>query len=415
MLNGDSLLGDPCYNQMAIVPFPQDSSKFYLFHLSVSTLEGFRYSIIDMTLDSGKGAIIQKNISVTDTELFSGMTAIKNGNGRDWWVIYHNSNASTGGLPTNDFYVLSITPFGIQGPFIQSIGELSSSDAGSIKFSHKGDKLIFINAEGLIDLFVFDRCTGIISNHLNIMHEFTPYPAYFGCEFSSNDSILYISTAEEVPKILQFDLSAANIASTEDTVAAPIIPAYSGGYLSLAPDNKIYWSRAATYYMTYNYPYPDTAWAFEPVAMNLSVINNPNSLGASCNFQLNSFYLGGARTYYGLPNNPDYNMPALGGSLCDTLGYPNQVQSIKPQTPNQLNVFYHPDWQTAFINASGLAGRNYGLHIVDITGKEIFSESGSLTSQYYTKDFRCQDLKDGMYLVLFETEKDRLVKKFVKE
>ncbi|MBL0341881.1 MAG: hypothetical protein IPP71_13640 [Bacteroidetes bacterium] len=48
--------------------------------------------------------------------------------------------------------------------------------------------------------------------------------------------------------------------------------------------------------------------------MTLSVINYPDSLGTACGYSPFSFYLGGKRTYYGLPNNPDYDMPAIAGS-----------------------------------------------------------------------------------------------------
>jgi len=130
------------------------------------------------------------------------------------------------------------------------------------------------------------------------------------------------------------------------------------------------------------------------------------------NFQPYSFYLGGKRTYWGLPDLVDYDLPALGGSICDTLGLPNQVGQTQ-LTISKLSVFYHSDWQTAFINADGLLGKNYSLHIADISGKEVFYENGFLTSQYYTKDFHCEKLSSGIYLVLFETEKEKLVKKMV--
>ncbi|MBL0341878.1 MAG: hypothetical protein IPP71_13625 [Bacteroidetes bacterium] len=62
--------------------------------------------------------------------------------------------------------------------------------------------------------------------------------------------------------------------------------------------------------MDYNfpYPYPDI---YNMYNMNLSVINQPDSLGATCDFQPYSFYLGGKRTYVGLPNNPDYELGPL--------------------------------------------------------------------------------------------------------
>ena len=112
--------------------------------------------------------------------------------------------------------------------------------------------------------------------------------------------------------------------------------------------------------------------------------------------------------------NPDYDLPALGGSICDTLATSiSEDYSIKGKS--DLNVFYHLDWQTAFINASGLQGKNYSLHLVKIEGKELAFETGVLSSEYFTKNLRCNNLSAGVYFVLFETEKERLVKKFILE
>ena len=47
--------------------------------------------------------------------------------------------------------------------------------------------------------------------------------------------------------------------------------------------------------------------------MNLSVIHQPNELGALCDFRLYNFYLGGHRSYHGLPNNPNYELGPLAG------------------------------------------------------------------------------------------------------
>ncbi|MBL0341593.1 MAG: T9SS type A sorting domain-containing protein [Bacteroidetes bacterium] len=152
--------------------------------------------------------------------------------------------------------------------------------------------------------------------------------------------------------------------------------------------------------------------------MNLSVINSPDSFGLACNYTPYSFYLGGKRTYYGLPNNPDYDMP-LSGSPCDTLVSINEPASTSSTNAN-LHVYYAPDWEKAFINAEKLKGKNYRLRMVDVLGKEVYSESGALNSPYFTRDLNCASFAKGIYLVIFEndsyrSEKERLVKKFVVE
>jgi hypothetical protein len=76
----------------------------------------------------------------------------------------------------------------------------------------------------------------------------------------------------------------------------------------------------------FGWPYPDTSTAYTTINNNLSVINYPDSLGTACDFQPFSFNLGAGRTYFGLPNNPDYELGAWVGSPCDTLSVGLQPQ-----------------------------------------------------------------------------------------
>ncbi|MBL0052930.1 MAG: hypothetical protein IPP29_16155 [Bacteroidetes bacterium] len=90
---------------------------------------------------------------------------------------------------------------------------------------------------------------------------------------------------------------------TIDTWDKPI----GTGALLLAPDDKIYFARAYESQSAFFYiPYADSMRNY--INENLSVINEPDSLGVKCDYQPFSFYLGGKRTYYGLPNNPNYEL-----------------------------------------------------------------------------------------------------------
>ena len=55
------------------------------------------------------------------------------------------------------------------------------------------------------------------------------------------------------------------------------------------------------------------------------------------------------------------------------------------------------------------------MMLYDILGNKVYSEEGKLTSEYFTKDLRLQNFSKGMYIVTLQTEKERLVKKFVKQ
>lgn len=168
--------------------------------------------------------------------------------------------------------------------------------------------------------------------------------------------------------------TASNITSSEYIQGNIAYPSYAGGEIRHTYDNKIYWTCAWNDGMHNNYPYQDSV--YNMYNMNLSFVNSPNLLGSACFFQPFSYFLGWKRTYYGLPNNPDFNMPAWGRYLCDTLGYPNLISS-NSKVENTINIFYHNEWRAAFINAYGLKGKIYAMHVVTIEGKEIYYEGSS--------------------------------------
>jgi len=79
-----------------IIPHPGDSMKYYLFHETADDYGQtycsyyLYYSIVDMTLDNGNGAVISKNNVILNDSLIAGrLTACKHANGRDWWIILH--------------------------------------------------------------------------------------------------------------------------------------------------------------------------------------------------------------------------------------------------------------------------------------------------------------------------------------
>ncbi|MBL0052392.1 MAG: hypothetical protein IPP29_13215 [Bacteroidetes bacterium] len=63
-----------------------------------------------MSQDSGRGAVIQKNVQLQGSTFWAndGITAIKHGNGRDWWVMVSDWNGYN-----NKFFYYAVTPSGI--------------------------------------------------------------------------------------------------------------------------------------------------------------------------------------------------------------------------------------------------------------------------------------------------------------
>lgn len=134
------------------------------------------------------------------------MEATKHANGRDWWVLMHRYNS-------DKFYKILVSQDTIQ-VFDQIIGPVITDDvAGQAVFSPDGSKYVLITDNSL-DLYDFDRCTGVLSNHqlLNLPDSIWRT----GAAFSPNSQFLYTNT---YTNIFQYDLWASNINSSVQLVA----------------------------------------------------------------------------------------------------------------------------------------------------------------------------------------------------
>jgi hypothetical protein len=178
------------------------------------------------------------------------------------------------------------------------------------------------------------------------------------------------------------------------------------GAVRLGPDGKVYVSSQST-----GYPYDSTNYYTEN--MNLTVINQPNMVGAlACDIQPFSFYLGGKRTYWGLPNNPNYDLGPLTGSICDTIN--TVVEQTEISSPS-LNLSYQSAWQSVIVNANKLKGARVKVYLTDISGRILFVDEGKTIAGYFTKNISMDNFAAGIYLVTIVTEKEKVSGKIVKE
>ena len=132
-------------------------------------------------------------------------------------------------------------------------------------------------------LFDFNNATGTLSNAREISN---PGSKYYGCEFSPDSKLLYLSLRvqfREDPFIEQFE---SKLGSAEAINASRVrIPSIGGFFgIQTGPDGKIYLNG----YMSNTY------------TTKLSVISNPNVKGAGCTFELDKIDLG-RRGELGLP------------------------------------------------------------------------------------------------------------------
>lgn len=295
MLNGDSLLGNYSSTQAAlIVPQPGCSRYFYVFttddFCNNNLKYGFRYSIVDICLDNGLGAVMlnQKNLKLLDT-VCEKITAVRHANGIDYWVIVHKYFSDA-------FYSYHLSSAGIVDTVISHIGSIHPDTAddqytgpaiGQLKSSPNGNKLAIVtgnsgNANNAIaEYFDFDNNTGIISNCVSIK---TNPNNYYGVSFSPDNSKIYITYwLNSGSGVCQFNLNAGD-GNADSVIASRTIiinNVYNYWALQLATDGKIYVALSGNY---------------------ISVINNPNSIGVNCNFVDSAIYLNGKICSFGLPN-----------------------------------------------------------------------------------------------------------------
>ena len=89
MVNGNNLHGGNSSTQSAlIVKQPASDSLYYIFTVGDYGAYGFSYSVADMSLQSGLGEVILKNIVVSNNSTEK-LTGARDANGNDYWILIH--------------------------------------------------------------------------------------------------------------------------------------------------------------------------------------------------------------------------------------------------------------------------------------------------------------------------------------
>ncbi|MBC7778270.1 MAG: PKD domain-containing protein, partial [Phycisphaerae bacterium] len=83
MPNGDLQLGGNA--SVLIIPHPGNANFYYVFHSTAN--EYIFYSLVDMTLDEGRGDVVQSFKKITLTIMASGMSAVKSCAFKGYWLL----------------------------------------------------------------------------------------------------------------------------------------------------------------------------------------------------------------------------------------------------------------------------------------------------------------------------------------
>jgi hypothetical protein len=373
------------------LPRPGNSSRYIALHLSKTFDDGdlapnspqFFYSIIDMDANAGLGSVISKNNVLIDEKLNHGkITAVKHANGQDWWVLIRT-------FDTPEYYTILIDSTSVQVTEIQEIGEpLPFPGLGQAVFSPDGTKFVMysgvtIELGNFLDIYDFDRCTGKLSNpiQINIIDE--AWSA--GAAISPNSRFLYVSSYNY---IYQYDLWAEDIAATKDTVAIydgfleePIFR--TRFFLAqLAPNGKIYLSSSNSSHF-------------------LHVINNPNLPGEACDVCQHCFKLP-TWNAFSMPNFPNYRLGPL-ETACDTTVATSTVDQFTfPNIalyPNSANDYFKVNIQSDDL-------QDYKITLTNNLGQIVLEQALSNTKE---NKFNVDFLPSGLYFYSIQS-KTRKVK-----
>ena len=372
-----------------IVPDPGDGDRYYIFHCTLDDIPNFTaqylyLTIVDMSLDGGQGAVVQKNIVLLTGTIQPGrMTAVRHGNGRDWWVYAHE-------VDTDRYWRFLVSPIGIDGPYSQNIGVVRPPDGGRTAFSPNGSKFAYYWGESDLDIFTVDRCSGLFDDHVHIAID--DYNGSAGVAFSSNSRFLYVSSVLDV---YQVDTEAPDIASSILHIAAwdstyspgpPFATLFNAA--QLAPDGKIYISTGNG-------------------TDKLHVINQPDSLGLACGIVQHGITL---PTYWknSLPNHPNYHLVAVDGSVCDSLG----LGIVEPTAELNLSLYPNPN-NGAFTISFAPQPSTGALEVHDVNGKLVYRESVAPWSQL--KRVQLPVLRAGVYQCRLRFGNTTALQRFVVE
>ena len=374
-----------------IVPLPGNDNIYYLFTIGdVAVVEynmdqpGFKYNIIDMSLDGGLGAVTEKNIEIYSNQandtLSEILTAVHHANCEDVWIVIHN-------YMTDVFMVYKLTADGLDSNVV--INQIGNSTWGNyhtwgwgMKFSPNG-KYAAVNKNFMcpsncqikdtLELYRFDNETGILSDRIAIPMD----SAVAGKEFSFTNDLLYTFEAhiyelEIPPSIYQYDISKWNKSYIMDSKTL------IGNYFFPIPD--LHLTPLNTIIISGEH-------AFDPPEGYIGVIENPNVRGIGCSVNENAFYIS---------RNPGWNFPNFVRSYfnTDSSVYNCNTVTVEDVIKNQaFEIYPNPFSKQAEIKTYDKEIIYYDLF--DLKGNKLLKD----------KDYKLRQI-DNAYIFVNETLKE---------
>jgi len=266
-----------------VIRIPNSGNRFVVLSVEDETSALARALARDVIFNAN-GSLTVGPTRVIDGLVTEKLTAVRQCNGRDYWVIYKLKDGRIRAMPLNETGLVSAAP-------VTSIAALlplvtPNQIRGEMKVSPDGRWLAAVNESLGTELYRFNNATGQVSSGVT----FDLGTMQYGVCFSADSKLLYTNNGwaalegNQPSRIFQFDLSAANIAASKVIVGT--LPAGTQpGHMQIAPDGRLY-----------------IALVSQPA---VSFVANPNLLGAACGYTHAGLALAaGSNCIYGLANFP---------------------------------------------------------------------------------------------------------------
>lgn len=338
MLNGDNLGGNKLTPQsVIIVPFSDDTNRYYIVtNDGIHQGKGLFYSIIDMSLNNGFGAVINpKAINIYKNTNYQ-LSGCNHENGKDYWVI-----ATIG--DSNQLAAFQFTNSDVKPPIISDLG-FNSNSASLLEISPSGNK-IALKAKKDVHfnryIIDFNSRNGIFSNPISINFDSLFNQEFnVACSFSPNGKLFYdieVIGNEQFReyRLNQYNLDTTNISASKINI--DIVNHFTIHDMQIGPNGKIYLGGGND-----NSKY-------------LDCITNPNNRGQSCGYQIYDIYLGGRYPGVILPNELLISKR------------PTPINSVTKELLPSIN--YNPLFKSLSVIYKG--NLNCLLQIYDYTGQQI--------------------------------------------
>ncbi|MBD2754817.1 gliding motility-associated C-terminal domain-containing protein [Spirosoma sp. BT704] len=324
-----------------IVPKPTCRGCEYLYYVyTTSEIRGKKtltYSVVDMRQNGGKGAVVEKNIPLTEKSTEQS-AAVENKRDSTYWVI-------TRIYGTNQFQVRHLTRAEGSDPITYTGGQVIDSLAnaeGYIKIGpadttggNEGNRPMAVVIPGppknSVDLYTFNDSTGVLTFNRTLDLGPAPPKAY-GVEFSPDGKSLYATMLADTNSdgsqkgasyIVKYDLSQKDTLLTQSRTVVDSSTTRQYGSIQIGPDGRLYVAVKGS--------------------TSLATIENPNGgLLDSLIFNPIGQPLGGKNSQLGLPNlvaNFNDQSSGPGITYADTCVNAPTVFQISPNCPKLKEAY----------------------------------------------------------------------------